>query len=90
MVCFPVPCGPLAGMTQVQLQALLAKAQDAYTDLMLGNKNVSLSYAQGDGAKSVTRQMTNPQNALVFIMMIQRALGMPCAQRRPLRPVYGP
>lgn len=87
---FPVPCGPFAGMTQAQLQALLAQAQQAYVDVMLGNKNVSLSYTQGDGAKAVTKQMTSQANVLAFIMMVERALGMPCARRRPIRPVYGP
>lgn len=90
MAVFPVPCGPFQGMTQAQLQALLVQAQTAYTEVMLGGKNVTLSYSQGDGAKSVTRQMTSTQNVLMFIMMIQRALGLCCGQRRPLRPVYGP
>lgn len=90
MAVFPVPCGPFAGMTQAQLQALLAKAQTAYFDLMTGNKNVTLSYSQGDGAKSVTKQMTSVANLTAFMMMIQQALGMPCGRRRPLRPVYGP
>lgn len=90
MACFPVPCGPFAGMTQAQLQALLVKTQAAYADLMLGNKNVSLSYTQGDGAKSVTKQMTSTANIYAFQMMVMQALGMPCGRRRPLRPVYGP
>lgn len=88
MPTFPVTCGIFAGMTQAQLQALLARAQEAYANLMLGQQNVSLSYTQGDGAKSITRQMTSPQNALVFIMMLEQALGICCARRRPIRPIY--
>jgi hypothetical protein len=77
-------------MTQAQLQALLVQAQQAQADVMLGNKNVTLSYTQGDGAKSVTRQMTSVANVTAFMMMIQQALGMPCGRRRAIRPVYGP
>lgn len=88
MATFPVPCGPFAGMTQQQLQTLLAQAQQALIDVMLGNKTVSLSYAQGDGAKSVTRQMTSQGAVRSLILEIQRALGLCCARRSPLRPVY--
>lgn len=88
MAVFPVPCGVFAGMTQAQLLALRAQAQQALADVMLGNKNVTLSYAQGDGAKSVTKQMTSVQNVQAFLMMISMALGE--GRRAPIRPVYGP
>jgi hypothetical protein len=90
MPTFPVPCGPFYGMTQAQLQAALAQAQAAYIALMTGQKGVTFSYAQGDGAKSVTYQATSLANILAFIMMLEQALGIPGSRRRPLRPVYGP
>ena len=43
---------PLAGMTQVQLQAALVAAQKAYIELMTGGRTVELSYAQGDGSRT--------------------------------------
>jgi hypothetical protein len=88
MVTFPVPCGPFIGMTQDQLLVLRASAVQALMDVMLGNKNVVLSYAQGDGAKSVTKQMTSVQNVQAFLMMLDYAL-YGC-RRAPLRPAYGP
>ncbi len=88
MAVFPVPCGPFAGMTQAQLLALQAQAQQAYFDLMMGNKNVTLSYAQGNGTKSVTRQMTSVANIMAFQMMIAQALGQSWGRRRPTIPVY--
>lgn len=90
MPTFPVVCGPFAGMTEAQLRAALALAQTAYIEIMTGGKAVTLSYAQGDGAKSVTRQMTSPAGVLAFIMMLEQALGICGSRRRPLRPVYGP
>ncbi len=88
MACFPVPCGPFVGMTRDQLLALRAQVQQAYFDIMTGNKNVTLSYAQGDGAKSVTKQMTSIANVQAMLMMIATALGEPCGRRRPILPVY--
>lgn len=71
-----VNCGPLAGMTPEQLKAALAAAQEAYADLLLGNKGVSFSYAQGDGTRSVTFQGTSLANLQVFIRQLQQALGI--------------
>lgn len=89
MAVFPVPCGVFAGMTEAQLRALLAQAQAAYGQLMMGSKAVTLSYASGDGTKSVTYQAASLANLQVYMMQIQQALGL-CGRRRPLRPVYGP
>lgn len=75
----------LAGMTTVQLQAALASAQQAYVDLMSGTKAVSLSYTQGDGARSVTYQQTNIQQLVAFIRLLQAQLGLTSAARRPVR-----
>jgi hypothetical protein len=89
MPTFPVRCGPFAGMTEAQLLVLQTQAQTALTEVMLGSKNVTLSYASGDGNKSVTRQMTSVQNVQMFLMMVQQALGTG-GRRSPLRPVYAP
>lgn len=75
---------PLAGMSTADLQAALAAAQQAYRDLMLGAKGVSFSYTQGDGARSVAYQQTNPQQVLAFINLVKAQLGMPSG-RRPVR-----
>lgn len=83
MPTFPVRCGVFAGMSQAQLEALLVQAQTAYAEVMLGNKLISLTYTQGDGNKAVTKQVSTPAQVLVFMMMVQQALGMCCARRRP-------
>lgn len=90
MATFPVQCGVFAGMTQAQLEAALAGAQAAYIALMSGQKGVTFSYTQGDGAKAVTYQATSVANINFFMIQLQQALGLCCARRRPLRPVYGP
>lgn len=51
---FPVPSGPFAGMSRDQVLAARATAQAALLQLATGGKPVSVSYAQGDGSKSVT------------------------------------
>ncbi|MGP0906898.1 gpW family head-tail joining protein [Serratia sp. CY76391] len=71
-----VNCGPLAGMTREQMMAALAAAQEAYAALLLGNKGVSFSYAQGDGTRSVTFQGTSLANLQMFIRQLQQALGL--------------
>ena len=84
-----VNCGPLAGMTPEQLKAALAAAQEAYTELLLGNKGVSFSYAQGDGTRSVTFQGTSLPNLVMFIKDLQQALGIcPCSRSRYQRVRY--
>ncbi|WP_295541063.1 gpW family head-tail joining protein [uncultured Pseudacidovorax sp.] len=75
----------LTGMTKEQLQAALASAQKAYVDLMTGAKAVTLSYTQGDGARSVTYQQTNQQQLVAFIQLLQQALGLSMRARRPIR-----
>ncbi|MEG1855358.1 MAG: gpW family head-tail joining protein [Acinetobacter sp.] len=76
---------PLAGMTQVQLQAALVAAQKAYIELMTGGRAVELSYAQGDGSRTVKYEKIDQQMLEQFIEMLKRQLGMPCQRRRPLR-----
>lgn len=75
----------LAGMTTQQLQAALASAQQAYTELTTGTKGVTFSYTQGDGARSVTYQQTNVQQLAAFIQLLQSQLGIVRHARRPIR-----
>lgn len=49
--------GVFAGMDSTVLQGQLQAAQLALIQLQSGQSNVTLSYTQGDGAKSVTRKM---------------------------------
>lgn len=71
-----VNCGPLAGMTPDQLRVALAAAQNAYTEMMTGQKGVSFSYTQGDGTRSVTFKPTSLENLNQFIRQIQQELGI--------------
>jgi hypothetical protein len=50
--CHIVP--EFIGVAPATLQAWLTASQQALQDLSIGGKPVTLSYAQGDGTKSVT------------------------------------
>jgi len=77
-----------AGMSQAQLQAALTAAQQAYINLSSGAKAVTVSYAQGNGSKSVTYQQTSVANLNALIKQLQAQLGIVRHPRRPFRPVY--
>lgn len=70
------------GMTQVQLRAALASAQAALIDLQTGKAYSTLSYAQGDGSKSVSKRVTNVGELTALIAQLQRALGIGGRRRR--------
>ena len=76
----------LSGLTSEQLQANLAAAQQAYSDLMTGGKPVSVSYSQVNGSRSVTYTATNKTDLLNYIQLLQTQLGI--TRRRPLRIVF--
>lgn len=78
------------GMTTAQLQAALANAVQAKTDLMLGNKPVTVSYTQGSGSKSVQFSPTSMANLNVMIAELKTLLGVICHPRRPISFVYRP
>lgn len=69
------------GMTREQLTAALTAAQSALIELQLGKAMVSLSYSQGDGAKSVTRRVTTVAECTALILQLQRALGIGSRRR---------
>lgn len=83
-------CSPLYGMTDAQLQAALASAQQAYIDLRTGEKAVTVAYAQGDGSRSVTFQTTNLAAVRMFIRDLQAALnpGVKMCKRRRMVPLF--
>ena len=87
-----VPFNPatslLAGLPTATLQAQLQEAQLAYLNLAAGGKAESLSYTQGDGAKSVTYTRANLADLAAVIQLLQSQLGVVARARRPLRPVY--
>jgi hypothetical protein len=74
-----------AGMSTEQLQAALISAQNAYLNLQTGAQAVTLSYAQGDGSKSVTYIQTNTGALVQLIRQLQAQLGMTPHPRRPIR-----
>ncbi|MDQ2763997.1 MAG: phage head-tail adapter protein [Pseudomonadota bacterium] len=65
-----------AGMPADQLRAALSSAQAALIDLQTGKAYSSLSYTQGDGAKSVTKRVTSVAEVTALIAQLQRALGI--------------
>lgn len=75
-----------AGMTREQLQAALSSAQQALIELQTGKAYTSLSYSQGDGAKSVSRRVTSVAECTALIAQLQSALGL--GRRRPMRLIY--
>jgi hypothetical protein len=77
--------GLLAGMSRDVLQANLAKAQQAYIDLLSGAKGESYSYTQGDGSKSVTYTRGNIEALAGLIQTLQSQLGVVQRARRPMR-----
>lgn len=75
----------LAGMSDDQARAALAKAQAAYVGLVSGNHGVSFSYTQGDGTRSVSYQQTTSSELLGLIQLLQAYLGIVVRPRKPVR-----
>jgi hypothetical protein len=70
-----------SGMSRDQLTVALASAQLALIDFQLGKAYSTLSYTQGDGAKSVTKRVTSVTELTQLILQLQRALGIGCRRR---------
>lgn len=77
----------LAGVSADTLRQWLGDAQAAYAQLMTGSKVVTVSYTQGDGAKSVTYRAADMVRLTAWIGLLQRQLGVGTA-RRALRPYF--
>lgn len=78
----------LVGMPKEQLQQSLANCQLALIQLQSGAKVASVSYAQGDGSRSVSYTQANMPGLTVMIQQLQRQLGIPGVRRGALRPVF--
>jgi hypothetical protein len=77
-----------AGVPDAILRANLAQALAAYNQLMTGGKPVTVSYTQGDGAKSVTYQLADAANLMAYIQLLQAQLGIVQRPRQPMRPWF--
>lgn len=80
-----ITTGIFAGMDTAVLETWLPQAQLGLIELMAGTKNISLSYTQGDGAKSVTKRVASVAECTALIQQMQRALGIVTTPRRPIR-----
>lgn len=81
---------PYYGMSDAQLQAAIASAQQAYIDLRSGKKVATVSYAQGGGSRSAAFEKTDMANLRLLIAELQQALnpGVCIQRRRPMTPYY--
>ena len=77
-----------AGLPRAELQAQLAATQRAYMALAGGQKIATASYAQGDGAKSVTYTTADLGQMTMLIKQLQKTLGILPRARRPMRFIY--
>jgi len=75
------------GMDQAALQATLSSLQQAYIELVSGNKVATASYTQGDGARTTSFTRADLATLQASIRQIQIKLGLQ-SRRRPFRPVY--
>jgi len=64
------------GLSPEQLRAALTSAQLALIELQSGRAIASVSYTQGDGAKSLSRRVTTVAEVTQLILQLQRALGI--------------
>jgi hypothetical protein len=80
--------GVYAGRSYADLQARLTALQSAYDQLVVGQKVVTASYSQSDGARSVTYQQADLVRLQADIIAIQQALGMVRHGRRRIRFIY--
>lgn len=86
--CGRPPVTILQGMSTVALQTALANAQQAYIDLVSGNRGETYSYTQGDGTKAVTYTRANLAALVQLIGELQQQLGIVCRTRRPIGFLY--
>lgn len=65
----------LLGVPTTTLQTWLGQAQQALQDLMTGAKPITLSYAQGEGTRTVTYTRAQLPQLRAWIGELQAALG---------------
>lgn len=82
----------LDGVDVGALRARLSAMQQAYLDLTTGGKVEVASYAQGDGARTVTYTKANIADLTQAILGVQsqidRLTGQCNNRRAPIRPVF--
>lgn len=78
----------LYGMTNEQLAAQFTALQTAIFNLMSGRREVTVSYAQGDGAKSVTYTNADLAGMQMLLRYIGNKLGYPMRRRRAIGVVF--
>lgn len=73
----PVPpvTGVFVGMSRVQLMSALAQLQQALIDLVSGGKPQTVTYASGEGNRSVTYTRTDESKIRHMIGELNVALG---------------
>jgi hypothetical protein len=76
-------------MSQLALQAALASAQAAMIALQTGGQVATVSYAQGDGQKSVTYRAGNLGGLTQMINELQACLGLRRHARRSFPVSFG-
>lgn len=79
--------GTFAGMSEAQLRLALDQAQQALIALLTGSKPVIVSYATGEGNRSVTYGRTDEAKLQMLIRQLNAALGQ--GGRRPLAVAFG-
>jgi hypothetical protein len=82
----------LDGLDVGLLRSRLAAMQQAYLDLTSGGKVEVASYAQADGARTVTYTRANLADLTAAILAVQgaidRATGACVNRRGPIRPFF--
>lgn len=84
MSCYDETLPLLQGLTTEQLQALFEQIRQAIINLQLGRREVTVSYAQGDGSKSVTYSGADLAGLNLLLRYVGNALGMPMRRRRAI------
>ena len=77
----------LVGIPIPTLQQWLLDAQTAVHDLTVGGKPVVVTYAQGDGTRSVTYTPANIAGLHAYIQELKAQLGI-TRGRRAIRPYF--
>ena len=71
----------LIGVDPATLRLWLSQAQQAYQDLLMGNKPEAVAYTQGDGSRSVTYTRANMGALQQRIRELTAALGLSAGRR---------
>lgn len=87
MICINQDHTIFAGVPRAQLVIWQGLLQQAAINTALAKNPQTLSYTQGDGAKSVSYNITSQTAAINTLMLVNAILGYGNS-RRPMRPYY--